>query len=390
MESFETLAVRTQAQRSNYQEHSVPLYLTSSFVFDDADEMAAVFSDEKAGYLYSRYNNPNVDEFCEKMAQLEGAEAGYAYASGMGAIFSTVMALLNANDHIISCSSIYGATYVMFNTTLKRWNITTSFFDINFPQTIEKLITPTTKILYAESPTNPACDLLDLTQLAEIAHRHNLLFVVDNCFATPYVQQPIKFGADIVLHSATKLLDGQGRVLGGVVVGNKELINKIYQFSRSTGATLSPFNAWILSKSLETLAVRVERQSENALEIAKFLEQQPEVEKVMYPFLPSHPKYELARRQMRTGGNMVAFEIQGGIEAGKRFLNSLKMCSLTSNLGDTRTIVVHPASTTHCKLTKEELAAGFITEGMIRVSVGLENVNDIINDLKQAIDNTKK
>ncbi|GHV44942.1 hypothetical protein FACS1894180_6890 [Bacteroidia bacterium] len=295
------------------------------------------------------------------------------------------MALLNSGDHIISCSSIYGATYMLFNTTLKRWNIATSFFDINFPETIESLITPTTKILYAESPTNPACDLLDLAQLAEIAHRNNWIFVVDNCFATPYVQQPVKFGADIVLHSATKLLDGQGRVLGGVVVGNQELIGKIYQFSRGIGATLSPFNAWILSKSLETLAVRVEKQSENALRLAEFLEQQPEIEQVMYPFLPSHPKFELAKRQMRTGGNMVAFEIKGGIEAGKRFLNALKICSVTSNLGDTRTIVVHPASTTHCKLTKEELAAGFITEGMIRISAGLENVNDIIDDFKQAL-----
>ncbi|MDR1652565.1 MAG: aminotransferase class I/II-fold pyridoxal phosphate-dependent enzyme [Prevotellaceae bacterium] len=385
MESFETLAVRTQAQRSNYQEHSVPLYLTSSFVFDDADEMAAVFSDEKTGYQYSRYNNPNVDEFCAKMARLEGAEAGYAYASGMGAIFSTLMALLNAGDHIISCASIFGATHVLFNNTLKRWNITTSFFDINSPQDIEKLLRPTTKILYAESPTNPGCDLLDLEQLAEIAHQHNLLFVVDNCFATPYIQQPIRFGTDIVLHSATKLLDGQGRVLGGVVVGSQELINKIYLFSRGIGATLSPFNAWVLSKSLETLAVRVEKQSENALKIAEFLEQQPEIERVTYPFLPSHPKFELAKRQMRTGGNMVACEIKGGLKAGKQFLNSLKMCSITANLGDTRTIVVHPASTTHCKLTKEELTAGGITQGTIRVSAGLENVNDIIADLKQAI-----
>ncbi|MDR0830141.1 MAG: aminotransferase class I/II-fold pyridoxal phosphate-dependent enzyme [Prevotellaceae bacterium] len=382
---FETSAIRTQAERTQYNEHSTPLFLTSSFVFDDSEQMRAVFADEEFKHSYSRYKNPNIDEFAEKMAILEGAEAGYAYASGMGAIFSTMMALLNGGDHIISCSSIYGATHVLFNNTLPRWNITTSFFDINHPETIEKLVLPTTKILYAESPTNPACDVIDLALLAEIAHKHNLIFIVDNCFATPYLQQPILLGADIVLHSATKLIDGQGRVLGGVVVGNQQLMNKIYLFSRGVGATLSPFNAWVLSKSLETLAIRVERQSENALKMAEYLEQNPNIERVMYPFLKSFPKYDLAKKQMKMGGNMIAFEIKGGLEKGKKFLNALKMCSMTSNLGDSRTIIVHPASTTHSKLSKEELSAGFITEGMVRVSVGLEHYQDIIDDIEQAL-----
>ncbi|MDR1544208.1 MAG: aminotransferase class I/II-fold pyridoxal phosphate-dependent enzyme [Prevotellaceae bacterium] len=382
---FETQAVRTQTERTQFQEHSTPLFLTSSFVFDDSEEMAEVFADKLQKHSYSRYTNPNVSEFIEKMVKLECAEAGYAYASGMGAIFSTMMALLNSGNEIISCSSIYGATHVLFSATLPRWGITTKFFDIHYPETIEKLITPNTKILYAESPTNPACDLIDLRLLAEIAHRHNLIFIVDNCFATPYVQQPMLLGADISLHSATKLIDGQGRVLGGVAVGNQELMDKIYLFSRGVGATLSPFNAWILSKSLETLAIRVERASENALKLAEFLEKNKNVLSVKYPFLPSHPQYELAKKQMKTGGNMVAFEVKGGREAGKKFLNTLKMCSLTSNLGDTRTIIVHPASTTHSKLSAEALAEGFITEGMIRVSVGIEHISDIINDIEQAL-----
>jgi O-succinylhomoserine sulfhydrylase len=383
---FETTAIRTQTERTQYQEHSTPLFLTSSFVFDDSEQMRAVFADEVLRHSYSRYLNPNIDEFSEKMARLEGADAGYAYATGMGAIFSTMMALLNSGDHIVSCESIYGATHVMFSNTLPRWDIHTSFFDIRYPETIEKLITPKTKILYAESPTNPACDILDLELLAKIAKKHNLIFIMDNCFATPYLQQPIALGADIVLHSATKLIDGQGRVLGGVVVGSKDLMNKIYLFSRGVGASLSPFNAWVLSKSLETLAIRVERCCENALKVAEFLEKHPKVNFVRYPFLKSHPKYDLAKKQMKMGGNMIAFEIKGGLVAGKKFEDSLKMCSMTSNLGDSRTIIVHPASTTQSKLTAAELAAAFISEGMIRVSVGLENVDDIIADIKQALE----
>ncbi|MDR2408471.1 MAG: aminotransferase class I/II-fold pyridoxal phosphate-dependent enzyme [Bacteroidales bacterium] len=383
---FETQAIRTQTERTQYNEHSTPLFLTSSFVFDDSEEMRAVFADEITKHAYSRYTNPNINEFAEKMAKLEQTEAGYAYASGMGAVFSTMMALLNSGEHIISCSSIYGATHVLFSSTLPRWNIHTSFFDIRYPEMIEKLIQPNTKILYAESPTNPACDVIDLELLAEIAHKHNLLFIVDNCFATPYLQTPITLGADIVLHSATKLIDGQGRVLGGVVVGNMEIMNKIYLFSRGIGATLSPFNAWILSKSLETLAIRVERHCENALKLAEFLEQHHEVVSVKYPFLQSSPQYQLAKKQMKMGGNIVAFEIKGGLEAGKKFQDSLKMCSMTSNLGDSRTIVTHPASTTHSKLSKDELATSFITEGMIRVSVGLEHIDDIIADIKQALE----
>lgn len=261
----------------------------------------------------------------------------------------------------------------------------TSYFDVNFPNEIEKHIKPNTKILYAESPTNPAVDIVDLELLGKIAKKHKLILIIDNCFATPYLQQPISFGADLVIHSATKLMDGQGRVLGGVTVGRADLIREIYLFSRNTGPALSPFNAWILSKSLETLAVRVDRHCENALKVASFLEQHPKVATVKYPFLPSHPQYTIAKKQMKQGGNIVAFEIKGGINAGRTFLNHIKLASLSANLGDTRTIVTHPASTTHSKLSEDERRAVSITDGLVRVSVGLEHADDIINDLNQAL-----
>jgi O-succinylhomoserine sulfhydrylase len=382
---FETQAIRTQLERTQFQEHSVPLYLTSSFVFEDAEDMRASFAEEKDRNIYSRYSNPNTNEFIEKICKMEGAESGFAFASGMAAVYSTLAALLNSGDHIVSASSVFGATHSLFINYFPKWGIETSYFDIDKPETIESFIKPNTKILFAESPTNPAVDIIDLELLGAIAKKHDLILIIDNCFATPYLQQPIKWGANLVVHSATKLIDGQGRVLGGITVGDAELIQKIYLFSRLTGPSLSPFNAWVLSKSLETLAIRLDRHCENALKVAEFLEGHPQVNKVKYPFLKSHPQYEIAKKQMKLGGNIVAFEIKGGIEAGRAFLDKIKLCSLSPNLGDTRTIVTHPASTTHSKLTVEERLAVSITDGLVRVSVGLETVKDVIADLEQAL-----
>ncbi len=383
---FETDAIRTQLERSQFQEHSTPLYLTSSFVFEDAEEMRASFTEEKERNIYSRFSNPNTTEFVQKVVQMEGAEDGYAFATGMAAVFSTFAALLNSGDHIVSARSVFGSTHTLFTKYFPKWNINTSYFDINKPEEIESLIKSSTKILYAESPTNPGVDIIDLALLGAIAKKYNLLLVIDNCFATPYIQQPIKFGADLVIHSATKLMDGQGRVLGGVVVGKSNLVREIYLFSRNTGPALSPFNAWVLSKSLETLAVRVEKHCENALKLAAFLENHIEVSTVKYPFLKSHPQFEIAKKQMKLGGNILAIELKGGLEAGKNFLNAIKMCSLSANLGDTRTIVTHPASTTHSKLSIEEQLAAGITPGLVRISVGLEHISDVINDINQALE----
>jgi len=383
--NFETEAIRTQLERSSFQEHSTPMYVTSSFVFEDAEDMRSSFSEEKIRNIYSRFSNPNTTEFVEKVVKMEGGEEGYAFATGMAAIFSTFAALLSSGDHIVSARSVFGSTHTLFTKYFPKWNIETSYFDINNPSEIEGLIKPSTKILYAESPTNPGVDIIDLELLGKIAKKHNLLLIIDNCFATPYIQQPIKFGADLVVHSATKLMDGQGRVLGGVVVGKADLVREIYLFSRNTGPALSPFNAWVLSKSLETLAVRVEKHCENALKIAEFLENHTEVSKIKYPFLKSHPQHEIAKKQMKLGGNIVAIDIKGGIEAGRKFLNAIKMCSLSANLGDTKTIVTHPASTTHSKLTCEEQLAAGISPGLVRISGGLENVNDIISDINQAL-----
>ncbi len=382
---FETNAIRNQLERTQYLEHSVPLFLTSSFIFEDAEDMRASFADEKDRNIYSRYSNPNTNEFIGKVCQMEGAESGFAFASGMAAVYSTLAALLNSGDHIVSAGSVFGATHSLFVNYFPKWGIETTYFDINKPETIESCIKPNTKILFAESPTNPAIDIIDLELLGAIAKKHNLILIIDNCFATPYLQHPLKWGAHLVIHSATKLMDGQGRVLGGITVGEAELIQKIYLFSRLTGPSLSPFNAWVLSKSLETLAIRLDRHCENAMKVAEFLEQHPNVNKVKYPFLKSHPQYAIAQKQMKLGGNIVAFEIKGGLEAGRAFLDKIKLCSLSPNLGDTRTIVTHPASTTHSKLSVEERLAVSITDGLVRVSVGLETVNDVIADLEQAL-----
>ncbi len=385
MKAFETEAIRAQMERSHNLEHSAPIYMTSSFVFEDAEDMRASFSEEKDRNIYSRYSNPNTSELIGKVAKMEGVEDGVAFASGMSAIYTTFAALLSSGDHIVSCRAVFGSTHTLYTQFFPKWGIEHSYFDPGDFKTLEAAITPKTKILYVESPTNPGVSVLDLKRLGEVAKKHNLLYIVDNCFATPYLQQPAQFGADLIIHSSTKLMDGQGRVLGGITVGNKELIRSIYLFARITGTALSPFNAWVLSKSLETLAVRVERHCQNALELATRLEGHKNVSWVRYPFLPSHPQYELAKAQMKMGGSIIAFEIAGGLEKGRQFIDAIKLCSLSANLGDTRSIVTHPASTTHSKLSTAERLQVEITDGMIRLSVGLEHVDDVWEDLNQAL-----
>lgn len=385
----ETLAIRTQAERTQFNEHAVPLYLTSSFVYDDAETMRAMFADEKQGYIYSRFSNPNVTEFTDKICLLEGAESGMAFASGMAAVFGTFAALLKTGDHIVCCDSVFGSTHTVLEKQLSRWGITHTYVDIQKTNQWEKAIKPNTEMIFVETPSNPALDIIDLEWLGKLSKKHKCILVVDNCFATPILQQPIKYGADLVIHSATKYIDGQGRVLGGVTVGRKDLIADIKLFVRQTGPSLSPFNAWILSKSLETLAVRIERHSENALKLAKYLEKHKDVESVKYPLLPSHPKYAVAKKQMKLGGGMVSFIIKGGLKRGAKFLDAVELASLTANLGDTRTIVSHPASTTHAKLTEEQRLASGILPGLIRISAGLEYIDDIIEDIEQAFKKSK-
>jgi len=382
----ETIAIRTQTERTGEKEHSTPLFLTSSFVYDSAEDMAAAFSDDNLDVnIYSRFSNPTVDEFIKKVCLLEGAEDGIATGTGMAAVFSTFMTFLGAGDHIVSASAVFGSTHTILTKYMPKWGIEYSYFNMNEPQSIEALIRPNTKMLYVETPSNPGLDIIDLKYVADICKKHKILFVVDNCFATPAVQQPLSFGADLVIHSATKYMDGQGRVLGGVVVGNKELVKQMYLFVRNTGPSLSPFNAWVLSKSLETLYVRMDKHAENALHIAKALEGHPALNWVKYPYLPSHPQYAIAQKQMKNGGGILTFELKSGLEGGRKFLNSLKWLSMTNNLGDSRTIASHPASTTHSKLLPEERAAVGITPGLIRLSVGLEHPDDIIEEILQAL-----
>lgn len=386
---FETEAIRAQMDRSQYLEHSNPVYLTSSFVFEDAEDMRASFAEEKERHIYSRYANPNTAEFIEKVCLMEGAEDGFAFASGMAAVFSTFMALLDSGDHVLAARRIFGSTHSLFTKVFPKWAINHTYFDIDKLGEIPELVQPNTKILYAETPTNPGVDILDLEVLGRIAREHNLLLVIDNCFATPYLQKPIPYGADLVIHSGTKLMDGQGRVLAGVTVGKAELIDIIYRFARITGPALSPFNAWLLSKSLETLAVRVDRHCANALAVAKFLETHPGVNWVKYPFLRSHPQHAIAKRQMKAGGCVVAFEVKGGLQGGREFFDAIQLLSLSANLGDSRSIVTHPASTTHSKLSEAERAESGITDGMVRISVGLEHPDDIIGDIAQALEHKK-
>lgn len=382
----ETRAIRTQVERTQQNEHAVPLYLTSSFVFDDAETMRATFADELDDNIYSRYSNPNVQELIDKVARLEHAESGWATASGMAAVFTTFAALLQKGDHVVSSRSVFGSTHRLLTEIFPKWGIDFSYVDATDYEGYENAIQANTKLVYIETPSNPALEIIDLERLASICREKNVLLVVDNCFATPILQQPIKLGADLSIHSTTKYMDGQGRTLGGLIVGNHQLIQKIEAFARHSGPAMSAFNAWIISKSIETLSLRIHKHAENALFLARKLEQHPAISWVRYPFLPSHPHFEIAKKQMLAGGGIVTFELKGGLEAGSKFLNQLKLFSLTANLGDTRSIATHPASTTHAKLTEEERQAVGISAGLVRLSIGLEHIDDLWDDLEKALD----
>ena len=381
-----TAAIRIQTPLTDEMEHSTPLFLTSSFQFDTAEDMQGAFAETNDHNIYTRFVNPTVTEFVQKVCALEEAEDGFATASGMAAIFGTFMTFLGNGDHILSSPSIFGSTHTILTKYMNKWGIQSSYADFSDAGNIISHILPNTKMVYLETPTNPGLDIFDLEMIGKICNERKIILVVDNCFATPLLQKPVLFGAHLIIHSATKWMDGQGRVIGGIVVGKKELIREIYLFCRNTGPSMSPFNAWILSKSLETLDVRMHRHCESALALAKALEGHPAVNWVRYPFLSTHPGHEIAKKQMKAGGGIVTFELKGGTEAGTRFMNALKMLSLTSNLGDTRSIASHPASTTHSKLSEKEKSAVGITPGLIRISVGLEHFEDIRSDIYQALE----
>ena len=381
-----TQAIRIRTDRTNEREHSSPLFLTSSFCFDDAEQMRAAFADETDDNIYSRFSNPSVQEFVDRLCALEGAEDGFATASGMSAIVASFLSFLKKGDHLLSCNAVFGSTHTIITKYLPKFGIEYSYVEAGNPQAWEAAIRPNTKMIYLETPTNPGLDIIDLEAAGQLARKHKIILNVDNCFATPIGQTPIEYGADLVVHSATKWIDGQGRVLGGAVVGKKELIHEIYLFCRSTGPSLSPFNAWVLSRSLETLDVRMERHSSNALHIAQALEGHPKISWLKYPFLPSHPQYAIAQRQMKNGGGIICFELKGGLDSGRKFLDHLQILSRTANLGDTRSIASHPASTTHAKLSAAEREAVNITPGLIRISVGLEHRDDILQDILQTLE----
>jgi O-succinylhomoserine sulfhydrylase len=377
--------IRTRVEQTSEMEHSSPIFLTSSFSFDNAEKMRAAFADETDDNIYSRFSNPSVQEFTDRMCVLEGVESGFATASGMSAVFATLFSFLKKGDHLISCNAIFGSTHTVITKILPNYGIEYTYVPANKPESWQAAIRKNTKMIFLETPTNPGLDLIDLQYVSELARKNNLIFCVDNCFATPIGQLPAEFGADLIVHSATKWLDGQGRVLGGIVLGNKKLIHDIYLFCRSTGPALSPFNAWILSRSLETLEVRMERHASNAFYLAQQLQPHPAISWLKYPFLESHPQYQIAKKQMKNGGGLICFDLKGGLESGRKFLDQLKMISRTANLGDTRSIASHPASTTHAKLTEDERMAVNITPGLIRISCGLEHREDILNDILQAL-----
>ena len=383
----QTRAIRNQLTRTPEREHSSPIFLTSSFVFESAEQARAMFADEIPGNIYSRYSNPNSNELIEKLNFLEGTEDGITTASGMAAMYCSMAALLKSGDHVLACRSVFGSTHQILTRLFPRVGIAHSYVDAAKPETWEKAILPNTKMIFVETPSNPALEIIDLAWLGKLAEKHGIILNVDNCFATPVLQNPSQYGAHLVTHSATKYIDGQGRVLGGVVLGKAELIKEIRFFARHTGPALSPFNAWLLSKSLETLHLRMQGHCSNALKLAETLQGHPEITKVIYPHLKSHPQFDLAKRQMLMGGGVFSFELRGGLDAGKKFLNSLELISHSPNLGDSRTIAVHPASTTHSKLTEEERQAVGITPGLIRISAGLEYCDDILDDIQQALSN---
>jgi len=383
---IETLAVRAGITRSQFNEHSEALYLTSSFVFKDAAEAAARFQGSEPGNIYSRFTNPTVTAFQERLAALEGAEACIATASGMAAILATAMALLKSGDHVVSSSGVFGATIQLFSGVLSKFGIDTTYVDTTDPDAWKAALRPNTRLLYLETPSNPLTEVFDLEALSRLARSTGALLVVDNCFCTPALQRPLEMGADLVIHSATKYLDGQGRVLGGAVLGRRELVmDGVYGFLRTAGPSLSPFNAWVLLKGLETLRIRMEAQSRGALELARWLEGHPRIQKVYYPGLSSHPQYALAARQQRSGGAIVSFEVKGGREAAWRVVDFTRMVSITANLGDTKTTITHPATTTHGRISAEARARAGITESLVRVAVGLESVRDIRADLERGL-----
>ncbi|SFS61216.1 trans-sulfuration enzyme family protein [Sphingobacterium wenxiniae] len=390
MKKDQSKIIREQAPRSTTREHSVPLYLTSSFIFDSAEQGRAVFAGEEEGTIYSRYSNPNTTEFINKVCIMEGAEDGLAFSSGMAAVFASFAGFVRSGDHIVSAGAIFGSTHQLFTELFPRWGVTTSYVNAVDNEAWEKAIQPNTKIIFLESPSNPGLELADLEFLGNLKQKYpHIIFIIDNCFATPYLQKPLQYGFDLSLHSATKYMDGQGRVLGGVIVGKQDLINELMFFIRHTGPAMSAFNAWTLSKSLDTLALRMDRHCSNALALAETLEEHGEIVHVKYPFLPSHPQYELAKKQMKAGGGIVTFEVKGGKERAFRFLDKLEMILYTSNLGDVRSIATHPATTTHAKLTEDERLNLGITPGTVRLSVGLEDKEDIIGDVLQALEATK-
>lgn len=385
----ETQAIRLQTERSQHREHSVPMFNTSSFVFDDAEQMRALFADEIEGNIYSRFSNPNGREFELKLAAMEGMEDGYATASGMAAVFASFAGLLSSGDHILASHSLFGASFGILTQVLPKFGITHTLAD---PTTVEKweaLIQPNTRMIFVETPSNPGLSLVDLEMVGKLAAEHDLILNVDNCFATPYLQNPVQFGAHLATHSATKFIDGQGRVIGGAVVGRKDLISEVRKFCRKTGPAIAPFNAWVLSKSLETLHVRMDRHCSNALQLATHFEGHAALEHVNYPFLPSHPQYAIAKKQMRQGGGVVTIEVKGGLKRSMAFLDQLEMISLSSNLGDSRSIATIPTISTHAKLGEEKRQAAGIRPGLVRLSVGLEHIDDIIYDIEQALEQSK-
>ena len=382
---FETKAIRIQTERSQHREHGTPIFPTSSFVFDDAEQMRSLFAGEETGNIYSRFTNPSVREFELKIAALEEVDDAFATATGMSAVFAVFMTFLKKGDHVLASRALFGSTYNLLNNRLSSWGIEYDFVDPKTPESWNEKVRSNTKMLFIETPSNPGLEIIDLEKAGQFTKNHQLIFCVDNCFATPYLQQPVKFGTDIIVHSATKFIDGQGRVMGGAIAGSQDLVNEVRSFCRSTGPALSPFNAWVLSKSLETLAVRMDRHCENAMTLANFLGAHPEVSKVNYPFLESHPSFHIAKKQMSQGGGLVTFEVKGGLQQGQDFLNAMEMLSLSANLGDTRTIATHPASTTHAKVAEEARLEVGITNSLIRISVGLEHIDDIIRDIDNAL-----
>lgn len=381
----ETLAIRAGRETSEYREHSQSLHLTSSFTFDTAAQAAAMFMGEIEGYTYSRFTNPTVSAFQQRLAAMEGGERAIATASGMAAIQATMLTLLKAGDHVVSSQSLFGSTINLFNGILGKFNIETSYVDAADPEAWRAAVKPNTKLFFLETPSNPLTELADIAAVAAIAHEAGALLVVDNCFCSPALQQPLQLGADLVVHSATKYLDGHGRVLGGAVVGNDKLIEQIYLHVRTAGPTLAAFNAWVLLSGLETLHLRMEKHSANALELARWLERQPSVARVFYPGLESHPQFALAQKQQRSGGAVVSFEVKGGREAAWRVVDAVQVISRTANLGDVKTTLTHPASTTHARITPEARARAGISEGLLRVAVGLEHVDDLKADLARGL-----